>query len=131
MQPEVMVPQNTLAKLVNIKAQIRGLEKSGKKTHFQAKLKQLQAEVILEFFMQAEFLTEKKIASFIKAKQFTLEQAKYIHIFNVYKSKYQCYFNHFLMQINNIFKAESIIYMSNKNKCQFADSLCNKTSCTD
>lgn len=88
MQLKTTIPQNTLDEPMDIEAKIKTLEKNRRKAHFQAKLKQLQAEKALKFPTNTESLTEKKVAAPIKAKQSALKQATCIQMPNIYKKKF-------------------------------------------
>ena len=114
----------------DIKAQVAILEKRRKKVHFQLKLKKLQEKEALGF----STLTDaplKEVIGLTKNKQLALEHAKYICMPDVYKGKSQKHLDQFLMQVNNVFKAQSTIYALDKNKCRFAGSLYDGIPCTN
>ena len=76
-------------------------------------------------------LSIKNIAGFTKNKQLVLKCERRICVSKVYKNKLQKHFNQLLMQVKNVFKAQPTIYILNKDKCHFINSLYNNTSYTN
>ena len=114
----------------DIEAQVAVLEKRRRKVYFQLKLKKLQEKEALSFPTLMDALL-KEVADLTKNKQLALERAKCIRMPDVYKSESQKHLDWFLMQVNNMFKAQLTIYALDKDKCHFAGSLYDGTPRTN
>ena len=105
-------------------AQVAVLEECRRKIHLQLKLKKLQEKKALGFSTSTN-APPKEVAGLTKNKQLALECAKRIHMPDLYKSKSQKHLDQFLIQVNDVFKAQPTIYASDEDKCRFAGSLYN------
>ena len=131
--PKKKTPTETLNPRTDpsdIEAQMAILEERRRKVHLQLKLKKLQEEEALGFLTSTD-APLKEVAGLSKNKQLALEHAKHICMPDIYKGESRKHLDQFLMQVNNMFKAQSMIYASDKDKCCFTRSLCDGTTRTD